>query len=574
MKLKSIEYKNFWAVGSTPIVIDLDNEPLTVLTGRNGAGKSSVIECITYALFGRLMSNVKIAQAINNKNKKNLLVTLNFEANGSNYTIKRGQKPKVFEIIKDDMLIDQSASEREYQKLLEVIIGCDYKTFIQVVALNKERYVPFMDMKPAQRRQVIDEILDIGIYTAIDRLAATRLSNAKTDYQRAVSEKRVTETKIKGKEELIASLTKGNDDRLQELEDEEQKVKVTVDDLLADAVELRGSIEEMEKELLSFNEPELNSIRQDIAALKADNNASEKSLTKTHKFFSDNNTCPVCNQSIDIEFKAKEMERIQHDISAIAEELSVLDDESKTLSEQIELMNDVKSVITSIKSQLNANESSTRHYNQQLQTIENKRKQLLENDHNTGLATANAELEALHELLETNTKTIIEFDAVVARYEAIREQTSDTGVKAKIISEYLPVFNRKINEYLYEMEFYVGLELNESFEETFKAANKAGFSYDQLSTGQKCRVNLAIWMALLEIASIKNSVVTNVLFLDEILEPMDAVGVELFINLCRNKLRGTNVYVITQRAEEFKPMFDRSIEFVLNNDFTEKQEDE
>lgn len=574
MKLKSIEYRNFWAVGSSPIKIELDASQLTVLNGKNGSGKSSVIECITYALFGRLMSNVKIAQAINNKNKKNLLVVLDFEANGSSYTVRRGQKPKVFEIIKDGLLIDQSATEREYQKLLEVIIGCDYKTFIQVVALNKERYVPFMDMKPAQRRQVIDEILDIGIYTAIDRLAATQLSAARTEYQRAVSNKRVTETEIKGKEELIASMVKGNDARIQELDEEEHQINDAVDELERGAVELHDTLAELERDLESFNEPELNSLRQDIASLKADNMANEKNLSKTHDFLSSNDVCPVCNQTIDAEFKEKELEKLHCNVNAIREEMSVLDDESKKLSEQIQLMNDVKGVISSIKTQLSNTESGIKHYKAQLANIANKRAHLSDNSQSEGLIATNGELKALQDKLREQEDTIIEFDNVVARYEMIREQTSDTGVKARIISEYLPVFNRKINEFLYEMEFYVGLELNEAFEETFKAANKQGFSYDQLSTGQKCRVNLAIWMALLEIASIKNSVVTNVLFLDEILEPMDAVGVELFINLCRNKLRGTNVYVVTQRAEEFKPMFDRSIAFVLNNDFTEKVEDE
>lgn len=569
MKLKWIEYKNFLAVGSKPIRIQLDEYNTVAVLGKNGSGKSTVLESIAYALFGKMLSNIKIAQAINTKNKKNLFVTACFDVNGSEYIVNRGQKPKVFEIIKDGLLIDQSASERDYQKLLEHVIGCDFKTFTQVVALNKERYVPFMDMKPAQRRQVIDEILDIGIYTAIDRVAASKLSNAKIEYQKALTDKQIIATQIKGKEELVASLEHTNKSHVDDLNSEKSKALAELEMLKESENQLNDVMLDLDKEIAEINPTVIKETAAELVSIKQSINIKLNEIRKMKSFFDENSNCPVCHQHIDNEFKHEHVTNLDSEMGELTEDMAAVNEEEVEVKKSQDTANEILSLTQTVKQDIRDVQRNISTLNNRIKELDIKLKESAETDLSKSLTLAIADLESLNQSLVDQDGVITEKDTTVTRYENIRKQTADTGIKASIIADYLPVFNKKINEYLYEMEFYVGIELNESFEESFKAANKQGFSYEQLSTGQKCRVNLAIWLALLEIAAIKNSISTNVLFLDEILEPMDTEGVEMFIGLCRNKLTTSNIFVITQRGDEFKNLFDGNLSFKLNSDYTE-----
>lgn len=569
MRLHYVEYSNFWAVGSHPIRVQLDAHTATCIIGKNGSGKSTVLESICYALFGKLLSSVKLAQAINIKNKKKLMVSIAFEANGFNYVVKRGQKPNVFEIWKDDVLIDQSASVKEYQKLLESIINCDFKTFCQVVALNKERYVPFMDMKPLQRRQVVDEILDIGIFTAMDKICASRFANANLNLNCAKNDKTILDEKRLGQIHLIETLASNKETLLGQLDADESENKKAIADLETERDELIKTLEVINEELATVDIESSATMVEEINKITRESDFIIKQHAKDKTFFETNDVCPVCHQTIDDAFKQSKVSNIDELIAKEQELVEELKSDYKSAKAVIALGDEIKTLLREVQADLKRVDSSIAHYQHVITGVVKKKDEFNDSDIGKSIKDANEKLVAIDEEIANQELAIAECVENVKKFETIRTQTVDSGIKQRIIAEYLPIFNKKVNEYLYEMEFFIGLELNENFEESFNAVNRIGFSYDQLSTGQKCRVNLAIWLALLEIAAIKNSVSTNVLFLDEILESMDYEGVQMFLKLCRDKLSNMNIFVITQRPDVFKDLFDAVLGFKLCDDFTE-----
>ena len=570
MHLIDIKYKNFMAVGATEVHVPLDTDNLTIISGRNGAGKSTVSCAITYALFGKVMSNAKIATLINTTNKKKMVVEIAFKKYGDVYTVRRGEKPKLFEIYKNDELIDQSANARDYQKLLENIIGFSFKTFVQVAVLTMDRYEPLMSMTPAQRRGVVDELLDVGIFSEIDDVAKTKASAAKSDWTRATQNRDVLHERVASQQRLIDTLIKQQESGVADLERER-------DEVIEDIGVLKGNLSVFEDELAKATDDKdaidiesIKSLLSECRQMKSSFTHEHRTCEKEHAFFSKHDVCPTCTQAIDSDFKATRMDTLTSSIKELEEGLEIAEHEIQKLSgeegdyqQKLSVVNDVKREISDIHREIES-------MNKIVDNIDVKISKLQES--NEGLDGAYKDLELFNEQLDSKTAEAEALEAVYERYNQLRQYTAEKGsdgIKQKIIREYMPVFNRKINDYLYAMEFFVGIELDENFNETFIGANKAGFAFDQLSTGQQCRVNMAIWLALLEVAAIKNSVTTNVLILDEILGTLDGEGVEAFIRLCREKLPNSNVFVVLQRPDVFKPLFDRTVEFDLVGDFTE-----
>lgn len=561
----SIEYKNFQSVGNHPIKIDLTSSPTTCIGGKNGNGKSLILNAITYGLFGKTLSGIKLSQAINSVNKKKLLVTVNFTKHGDDWKVVRGEKPKKFEIYKNDEMIDKYANSRDQQDFLEIVLGMDYKLFTQIVVLNKERYVPFMEMTTQDRRKVIEDILDISVFSYMNDIVKRELKELQREEANLDKEREVIKTQIEGQSRLIRELQEQKDSA-------KQKRQEAIDQKQEELEKLTKQKETLQEELSKIDVQAHDAVQKRIREfeqLGQEFQTKIKSQEKNKSFFEDNDVCPTCKQDIDQDLKNKKINEAQ---SSIDETLDVVHQCTSELEELVAQDKEFKE-LKKRQQELQSEEKSLNFYIGQL---EKEIRQLTSQD--------SSENDSIDSKLRGHVNTYEEYeqrlDAVSNdlrslydkkdKYEELRNSLKDDGIKANIIKEYIAFINKKINDYLHAMDFYINMTMDENFKETFSAMHKDGFSYANLSTGQKTRVSIAVWLALLEVASIKNSVVTNLVMIDEILEPLDAEGVQDVMSLFHSKLKNKNIFVITQRFEEFQEQFDSSLHMQLNHQgFTE-----
>lgn len=561
MRFLDIEMKNIWAIGNTPIKIDLCASPTTLIGGPNGAGKSTFLQAVCYGLFGKLLSNkVNLQDAINRTNKRNLLVKVRFEKNGCEYLVVRGEKPKTFEIFKDGELVNQSSSSREYQKMLEVVLGMDFKTFSQIVALNKERYVPFLEMTPAQRRGVVDDLLGTMVYSIMDELCRADISTIKNDIAQHKRAYDVSKERIRGSKETLDAIKRKNGEYLQSIERRIEGYQSEIDSLNDENAKLQDDVVDGLGDKVSA----LNGTIADYDDLASEFERNTNESKKLVQFFQVNHTCPVCMQDISPDFSQSIRDAEQAKMDEIGEAAGLLVEKlTDIISRRDEAVDEQKRTQDLL---LTIRENSLRIGTLQ-RSIESAKSEISSISIDD-IKNAELELEKSMTASDACYTDLADANKKLEMVEFIRSATNDSGIKQKIIKDYIPVLNEKLNEFLSAMEFFIGIELDEGFNESFGSFNKTGFKYEQLSTGQKARVNLAIWLALLEVSAIKNRITTNFLVLDEILEPMDGDGVALFMKLCKDKLKDRNIFVISQRFDEFEELFDSSIRFKQVNDFT------
>lgn len=564
LEFEHVIYKNFQSIGNQPIRIDLNRSQTTVVGGHNGAGKSSLLEAISYALFGKPLKKLKLDQLINTINKKGLHVTVAFTKNGKAYKVVRGMKPSIFEFWVDGELQDQSAKSSDYQAKVEYVLGMDYKLFTQIVVLNKEKYVPFMELPAADRRKVVEDILDISVFSVMSDLLKKTVSTLSTEMEDLKYERERLQERMKGQQRLIDEASSNVDVQIAEL-------NTTISDLGDRVEQLVTESEGYEEELATLaditqkvNDASKNKRGFEDIAVKFQANISD--LQKTAKFFESNDVCPTCSQQIDDSTKAEKHTECTTKVDGIkASAASMVEHYQKAV-------NDLNALVTqqqreqSLRQGIRALETDLTRLRAEIKSkvgavqrlsVESKVDQYQEelNTTRASFDVKSDELEDLKLIAESQNKC--------------KELLKDDGIKASIVRDYIEFINNRLNEYLGAMDFHLNITLNEKFEDKINSINREGFTYDNLSTGQKCRVNLALWLALLEVASLKNSVVTNILFLDEILEPIDREGVGMFMKLVREKLTHKNTFVVTQRFDEFKDHFRSELQFKLSDGFTE-----
>lgn len=562
VKFKSLEYKNIQSVGNHPIKIQLDRNPTTLIGGQNGSGKSTLLTAMFYNLFGAVLSGNKLSDIINTINKNKLLTTVTFEKNGEEWKIVRGEKPKIFEIYKNGELLDQMANARDQQEFLNTVLGMDAKLFTQIVLLNRERYVPFMECTTAERRKIIEDVLVISVISQMNEVNKNLIKSLEREESTIENNRRIIQTKIQGQERLIQQIK-------DQIESEKSSNDAEIAELSARMAELEAERESLKAQYDEIDTAELASIKktlQELRTIYSDISSKAKLDEKHLTFFTDNEQCPTCDQSITTETKTAKIELYGGSVKEFNEAKAEMTAMIEGLSAQQSALEALEDKKRSIKSKLNNVEYSINSIDKDIVKLQSKP---VSSNLNEKLEEAEAELIALNKSAADMVDTAKELSSELEYYNTIRDMLKDDGVKAYIIRDYINIINRKMNEFLNAMNFFVNMRLDENFNESFHAINKEGFTYKSLSTGQKTRVNLAIWLALLEVAAIKNSVVSNVLFLDEILENLDSNGVKDFMDLCNSKLSHSNVFVISQRYDEFKDYFRSSIQFKLNNDFTE-----
>lgn len=560
-KFTSIEYKNIQSVGNTPIKISFDKAN-TLIGGHNGSGKSTMGLALTYGLFGKFPSGVKLTDAINSVNKKNLLVKVYFKQRGSDYIIVRGEKPKKFEIYKDGDLQNQDAHSRDQQKTLEVILGMVYQMFTQIVMLNKERYVPFMEMSAGDRRKVVEDILGISVFTTMNDICKQRAKDKQNEIVNLDRDLKIKQTEEQGQTKLIQQIQISIDEAAKNIDSEIKDLSKSLDEKESELVDINNKINNIDVS----NRSKIKKSKKDFEVLALDFDRQIKTAKKNAKFFIDNTECPTCNQTIDNNLRKSieldcdnEVNRINDIISEMMVELEKVIKKE----EDVDGLYEKRNQLERLKAKY---EDEVVFFKDRLISLESKKETSANKQE---LDDAIDEYNKIESYIETTKFKLEEVYIIQERLENLKTVLKDDGIKAVIVKEYIDLMNKKINEYLQSMNFYINIKLDENFKETFHAIHKENFSMANLSTGQKTRVNIAILLALLEVAAIKNSVVSNVLFLDEIFEPLDADGVKDVLSLFKEKLSDKNIFVITQRFDEFNDYFGDSMRFKLNSGFTE-----
>jgi DNA repair exonuclease SbcCD ATPase subunit len=561
---ETLKYKNFLSTGNTPTTIQLNKDSATLVVGSNGAGKSTMLDALSFALFGKPHRNINKPQLVNSINGKNCEVEVTFSVAGNRYKVFRSIKPGKFQIYQNDKLLNQESHTRDYQKVLETnILKLNHKSFHQVVVLGSSSFIPFMQLPAAQRRNVIEDLLDIGIFTKMNVLTKDRYAKLKNDLNNTVNDMNITREKIRLQQKHIRELkdidlkqTVKNEKKIQELKDE------------ADLMYQRNK--ELQKQFdnawpsLSKSIDVIVSNQNQLNSNKTTHNHDIKALVKQAKFYETNDCCPTCDQLLSDKLKATKRKDIEKDATSINDTLKEIDGELEGLQNKLDILKREQEELDKIKTDIRMNEGTIYHCNDQIKSLES-------NSSVKSIDTTQAEKE-----LNDNQDHIKELEkqqqsqAHVRTYiEAIFELLKDTGIKTKIIREYLPVMNKLINQYLQILDFFVSFNLDESFNETIKSRHRDDFSYSSFSEGEKQRIDLALLFSWRHIAKMKNSANTNLLILDETFDSsLDADGVDNLIKILYTLRDDSNVFIISHKQDLLDGKFPAKIEFKKQNNFS------
>ena len=563
---KSIEWKNFLSTGNSANKVLLNKSSTTLIIGKNGEGKSTILDALCFALFGKPFRNINKNQLINSINGKGTLVTIEFSANGKEYKVVRGIKPNIFEIWCNDELMNQDAAAKDYQKALEQqILRLNYKTFTQVVILGSASFVPFMQLTSYQRREVIEDILDIRIFSTMNTLLKDKANETKSEISRIESEITTAKTQVEGQTLLIKTLTAAKSDAIESLL---AKVEINNGQILSSERAVAQLVAEITTlKSRTAKKGEVDTAIEEAKSIRSKLNAKIEHCTHHSEFFTENDVCPSCSQDIpdahkqsilkdlnskidDNNAKIEELETVLTglntklaDISSVLEEITDKNIEMSTQNSTITLLNKQNA---ELQSEIEAHKADTTNVDEE----KRKLKDLAQD--------AMAKIKEKTTLLET--RNIEEVASILLK---------DTGIKTAIIREYLPVMNKLINKYLNAMDAYIHFELDESFNESVKSRFRDDFTYASFSEGEKMRIDLAILFTWRQVAKMKNSVNTNLLLLDEIFDSsLDTAGTDYFLNLMNSFGENSNIFVISHKGDQLFDKFRSVIKFEKRNDFS------
>jgi DNA repair exonuclease SbcCD ATPase subunit len=564
---KKIRWRNFLSTGNAFTEIDLTKSTNTLIIGQNGAGKSTILDALTFGLFGKPFRKINKPQLVNSINSSNTVVEIEFTIGKKQYKVVRGMKPNVFEIFCDDVLVNQDAKAKDYQEHLEkFIIKLNYKSFTQVVVLGSASFVPFMQLSASDRRTIIEELLDIGIFSSMNVLVKSRLTNIKDGQKDNEYNIKLTDEKINLQKQNIEEHKKNHlveiNKKVKEVADNEIYLnKVTKDIGL-----IQKHIQQLNNKIVDKGTVESKNTK--IITLQSKFGDSIKKLNKEISFYETNDNCPTCQQTIAIETKDQQVSNKKNKITEIQDANSKLNGELQNVVNRLNEIETIQKHINAHNSEivkLNTQVTSTNSYNRRLlKEIEELKNRSSSNENE------NEKLKLLNEELEKCKTLAKELSVEKQYYEFASTLLKDTGIKTKIIKQYLPVMNKLINKYLTAMDFFVNFNLNENFEETIKSRHRDEFSYPSFSEGEKMRIDLALLFTWRQIAKMKNSVNTNLLILDEVFDSsLDGVGTEEFLKLLNSLDTNTNVFVISHKGDQLFDKFRSVIKFEKKNNFSQ-----
>jgi len=566
IKFKAVTWQNFLSTGNTPIEIVLNNSPSTLIIGDNGSGKSTVLDALTFGLFGKPFRRIKKDQLVNSVNGRDCIVEVYFDIGKRKYLIIRGIKPTRFEIYMDGKLVNQDASSRDYQKLLENnILKLNHRSFTQVVILGSSSFIPFMQLTAAARREVVEEILDIKIFSMMNVLLKQRVKDNRERSRDISYENELLVHKMQLMEKQIHTTKEKSKTSLKALEKKIDKNDKEVKKLQEETDQLQSLVEEYRKDILP-KVVQLDSDRNEMSTIQWKLNLKSEKAKKEIDFFKENDDCPTCEQHIDEAFKDK---AIQERTDKMIQSACALN----SIEEQLTEMEARSGLYKEIETDTREHEVNAAKKTSSIESIIKFQEQLSEqiNEiHNAGLLLEEDKIR-LQEYRQDSKSIQKEKEKIgdQATYFTIAKQLlQDSGIKTKIIKKYLPIMNKLVNSYLNQLEFQVKFELDEQFNETIKSRYRDVFSYANFSEGEKMRIDLALLFTWRQIAKMKNSTNTNLLILDEIFDSsLDANGTDEFLKIL-NTLSNENIFLISHKTDLNIDKFDSLIRFEKVQNFT------
>ena len=563
---KSIRWKNFLSTGNAFSEIRLDASPATLIVGANGAGKSTFLDAMCYALFNKPFRKITISQLVNAVNEKDLLVELDFTIGSREYMVRRGRKPNVFEIYLNGTKTKEEASSVEQQKYLEQsILGLNYKSFTQVVVLGSSCFVPFMQLTPPNRREVIEDLLDIRIFSTMngilkEKCKLIRESIREVEYQFELAKNKV-ETQQALNEHLKEQSNANTSRRKAEIENLEIEIKDITKSVDED-LELSKSYEDSLKEYANVD-ASLSQLRIYESRFKD----KQKAFKKEYKFFESNEHCPTCQQAITEELRTNKKSGITDQLTQIETATEQLKGELDDILVKISNKNEIVQELSTTQQAISEAQREIQYRKRQIKAIEKKI------DEATGSnSSLKKEKDKLKQLAKDGLKveeSLLDEKRVRDNYNTVTNMLRDTGIKSTIIKKYLPIMNQLINRYLKELDFYVSFELDENFLETIKSRFRDEFSYASFSEGEKMRIDLALLFTWRTIAKMKNSANTNLLILDEIFDSsLDVSGTDDFLKILHTVSDKTNVFVISHKTESLQDKFASTLSVEKKQNFS------
>jgi DNA repair exonuclease SbcCD ATPase subunit len=564
---KSLRWKNLLSTGNTWTEVNLNENKSTLIVGHNGAGKSTLLDALAFALFGKPHRNINKPQLINTINNKDCVVEVVFTALGSQFLIRRGIKPGIFEIWKDGTMINQSSHAKEYQKILEQnILKLNHKSFHQIVVLGSSSFIPFMQLPAQHRRDVIEDLLDINIFSKMNSILKEQSSSLKEHVKKLDYDLELTKEKIILQGRYIAEVEELNNDQIEEKE----KVISTSEEEIK---KLHGKISSLSKKIeersvgLQEELKKNHNKKQSLLHFHAEFNQKIRLLVKDSKFYEENDTCPTCSQDISESLRSEKLATAKTKASKIQEAMDDASEQSTIVDSNIEELNAISNEIREKTSCISSNNREIERLQGQISNMSNAINKISGND-----GDLNKSKEKLDKLNESKTSLFenkLQINQELNYNFIMAEMLKDTGIKTKIIKQYLPVINKLVNQYLQTLDFFVHFNLDESFQETIKSRHRDAFSYDSFSEGEKQRIDLALLFTWRMVAKMKNSVSTNLLVLDETFDSsLDHEGVDNLMKILHTLDDDTNVFVISHKGEILDGKFNNKLEFFKDKNFS------
>ena len=559
-----VRWKNFLSTGNTFTEIELDKNPSTLVVGENGAGKSTILDALCFGLFNKPFRQISKSQLLNSINMRDAIVEIEFETQNKQVKIVRGIKPNVFEIHVDGKMINQNANAKDYQKHLETqILKFNYRSFTQVVILGSSTFVPFMQLNTKNRRDVVEDILDIKIFSLMNLVLKTKYREVNTHIQDTRYSQDLTTSKIEMQEKYIADAKSNRESMLTEknnlIANNEEEIFTTRKQELAVKEQNESILDKMVGENKATQKRD--KLKDIQFTLKDKHNRNETMIT----FFEENDECPTCEQQIDKEFKTRSIQVRERDNVELSEGLT-------KLSEEMDKVNKVLSEFKKLAKQLQTNEVEIGKYRSKIQELGKFNARLeaeIESIEQNPVGQEDIKkLDKLKEKLYSLDSTSKKLKEELFYYDVARNLLQDTGIKTKIVKQYLPIMNKLVNTYLSSMDFFCNFNLDENFNETIKSRYRDDFSYANFSEGEKMRIDLALLFTWRAVAKMKNSTNTNLLILDEIFDSsLDASGTDDFLKIL-NTFGNENVFVISHKQDMLFDKFRHTIKFEKNRNFS------
>jgi DNA repair exonuclease SbcCD ATPase subunit len=565
LTFKTITWKNFLSTGNHPTSVSLDSDNTSLIIGTNGAGKSTILDALTFSLYGKSFRKINKGQLINTTNEKNCFVEIEFTVNSTEWRVERGIKPNIFKIYRDGEELNQNSSAIDQQKWLEQnVLKMNYKSFTQIVILGSSSFVPFMQLPTNSRREVVEDLLDIKIFSSMNEIVKGRLRLVKDEIKTLELKKDNLKDKVEMQKNFIQQIEDKSQEDIAVKENNINNLLIEENDLMNKNEEINNDVVVLQTKMTSL-EGSASKLRE-YGNIKGKLSQKISGIVKEHKFFTENRVCPTCSQDIEETFRVNRISDSQSKAEELQKGYTELMDAIKKEEERESQFQQISGDLSKLLNGITQNNTHINGCQKQIKRLEHEIQTIT-----SQIANRNTEHEKLEEFrnnLQDTFETISEKKEKITYLDFTYNLLKDGGVKTQIIKKYLPIINQQANKYLQMMDFYINFKLDEEFTETIESPIHEDFTYQSFSEGEKMRIDLALLFTWREIARMKNSVNTNLLIMDEVFDSsLDGFGTEEFLKIIRFVIKDANIFVISHK-EGLEDKFDNVIKFEKQGNFS------